>query len=318
MNQPIRQRPLSVGPLRAFEAVARRLSFRAAAEELSLTQSAVSRQIQALEEEIGCVLFLRGTRRVELSVDGATLLPAAVAALERLDQAVRQIRRTRGRRVVNVTTFASFATLWLIPRLAEFQKTHPDIDIRVSADDRLAELEDSEHDLALRYAIRETLPASAELLFEERVTPVVSPDYAARSASGRQPRLRQPADLARHGLTEEDDARPSAIYLGWRHWLTQHGQPELQPLRWLYFNFTHQQIQAALAGQGVALARLPLVLEQLQRGELVEPFGPEGRLPSPFAYWLVLSPGAAKRPEVVAFAAWVMEQARASRPALVT
>jgi LysR family glycine cleavage system transcriptional activator len=308
----LRQRPLSIGPLRAFEAVARLLSFRAAAEELSLTQSAVSRQIQSLEEEIGCVLFLRGTRRVELSVDGATLLPAAVAALDRLDQAVRQIRRTRGRRVVNVTTFASFATLWLIPRLAEFQKRHADIDIRVSADDRLAEMEDSEHDLALRYAVADTLPADAERLFEEGVTPVVSPDYAARCANGQLPPLRTAADLARHGLTEEDDARPSAEFLGWRHWLSQHGQPELQPLRWLYFNFTHQQIQAALAGQGVALARLPLVREQLARGELVEPFGPAGRLPSPFAYWLVTAPSAARRPEVVAFRAWVLEQARAA------
>ena len=111
MNQPLRQRPLAIGPLRAFEAVARLLSFRAAAEELHLTQSAISRQIRALEEEVGATLFLRGTRHVELTADGAVLQGAAVAVLERLDGTVRQIRQSKGRRVVNVTTFASFASL---------------------------------------------------------------------------------------------------------------------------------------------------------------------------------------------------------------
>lgn len=308
-----RQRPLSIGPLRAFEAVARLLSFRAAAEELSLTQSAISRQIQALEEEIGCVLFLRGTRKVELSGEGAVLLPATVAALSRLDQTVRQIRRTRGRRVVNVTTFASFASLWLIPRLCDFQALHPDIDIRVSAQDALAALEDGEHDLALRYTAGPAVTAVGELMFEETVSPVVSPWYAEATRNGRLPVLQRPGDLAAHALTEEDDARPSAEFLSWRHWLTRQGEPDLQPLRWMYFNFTYQQIQAALAGQGLALARLPLVHEHLQRGDLVEPFGAAGRLTSPYAYWLLPAPGAALRPEVRAFSDWVRAQAAITR-----
>lgn len=313
MNRPIRQRPLSIGPLRAFEAVARLLSFRAAAEELSLTQSAISRQVQALEEEVGCTLFLRGTRKVELSSDGAVLQPAAVAAIARIDTTVRQIRRTRGRRVVNVTTFASFASLWLIPRLCQFQKLYPDIDIRVSAHDRIADLDDGEHDLALRYVAGAGLAdPAAELLFEETVSPVISPWYADSTRSGRLPPLRAPADLAAHALTEEDDARPSAEFLSWRHWLTQQGQPDLQPLSWMYFNFTYQQIQAALAGQAVALARLPLVHEHLARRELMEPFGAAGRLASPYAYWMVSAPAAGRRPEVQQFIAWVREQAASS------
>jgi LysR family glycine cleavage system transcriptional activator len=308
MNTP-RQRPLSVGPLRAFEAVARLLSFRAAAEELSLTQSAISRQIQALEEEVGCTLFLRGTRRVELSVDGAVLQPAAVAALLRLDQTVRQIRRSRGRRVVNVTTFASFSSLWLIPRLEAFQRAHDDIDIRVSAQDRIVDLDDGEHDIALRYVGNEVPQHGAELLFRETISPVVSPWYLEQSRDGRLPALRQAADLAAHVLADEDDPRPSADFLGWRGWLTAHGQPDLQPRRWLFFNFTYQRVQAALAGQGVALARTPLVGEQLKRGELVEPFGEVGRWASAFAYWMLIAPSAAKRPEVMQFAQWVREQA---------
>ena len=312
MNQPLRQRPLSVGPLRAFEAVARLLSFRAAAEELSLTQSAVSRQIQSLEEEIGCTLFLRGTRKVELSVDGAVLLPTAVAVLSRLDQTVRQIRRTRGRRVVNVSTFASFASLWLIPRLEAFQREHADIDIRVSAYDRKVDLEDGESDLALRYDDRPSVPADAEQLFEELLSPCVSPWYVKNPPAP----LQRAADLARHALTEEDDPRPSAEYLSWRRWLTEQGQPDLQPRRWLYFNFTYQQVQAALTGQGVALARLPLVHEHLERGELVEPFGRGARLGSPFSYWMILGSHAARRPEVQQFADWVRSQAALTRAQL--
>jgi LysR family glycine cleavage system transcriptional activator len=313
MNQPLRQRPLSIGPLRAFEAVARLLSFRAAAEELSLTQSAISRQIQSLEEEIGCVLFLRGTRKVELSSDGAVLLPTAVAVLSRLDQTVRQIRRSRGRRVVNDSTFASFASLWLIPRMEAFQREHADIDIRVSAYDRKVDLEDGESDLALRYDDRPAVPADAEQLFEELLSPTVSPWYLQNPPAP----LKRAADLAGHALAEEDDPRPSAEYLSWRRWLTEHGEHDLQPRRWLYLNFTYQQVQAALTGQGVALARLPLVHEHLTRGELVEPFGKAGRLGSPFSYWMMLGPNAARRPEVQQFADWVREQAGITREQLV-
>lgn len=312
-DHPIpRQRPLSVGPLRAFEAVARLLSFRAAADELSLTQSAISRQIQALEDEIGCTLFLRGTRKVELSGDGAQLLPTAVAVLSKLDQTVRQIRRARGRRIVNVSTFASFASLWLIPRMEAFQREHEDIDIRVSAYDRKVDLDDGESDLALRYDHGPAVPPCAEQLFEETLSPCVSPWYLQKPPAP----LKRPADLARHALAEEDDPRPSAEFLSWRRWLTEHGEPELQPRRWLYMNFTYQQVQAALTGQGVALARLPLVHEQLQRGELVEPFGKAGRLGSPFSYWLITGPNAARRPEVQQFADWVREQAALTRDAL--
>ena len=315
MNQPQqRQRPLAVGPLRAFEAVARLLSFRMAAEELHLTQSAISRQIRALEEEIGCTLFLRGTRHVELTADGATLQATTVPVLERLDQAVRQIRQTRGRRVVNVTTFASFASLWLIPRLEAFQRDHPDIDIRVSAYDTVIELEDSEIDLALRYATPAQLGGrEAQRLFGETLTPVISPWLARQAAEGTVPPLQQAADLALHTLAEEDDQRPSAEYLSWRRWLREHGAPGLQPRRWMYLNFTYQQIQAALAGQAVALARLALVSEQLQRGDLIEPFGLPGRMDSPYAYWLMQSRQSRSRPEVVQFSDWVLGQAAQSR-----
>ncbi|MBV8500838.1 MAG: LysR family transcriptional regulator [Paucibacter sp.] len=299
MNTP-RQRPLAVGTLRAFEAVARHLSFRVASEELHLTQSAVSRQIQALEEEIGATLFLRGTRHVELTADGQTLLAAVTASLPRLDQAVRQIRQRRGRRVVNVTTFASFASLWLLPRLEAFQREHPDIDIRVSAQDQIVAVDDSEFDLALRYTERP--PAGALRLFGELLTPV----------AGRGATLpREPAELANHTLAEEDSVNVGPEVLSWRRWLREQGLPQLEPRRWLYLNFTYQQVQAALSGHALALARLPLVSESLIRGDLVEPFGPALRLPGAHSYWLV--PGPRVRPEVQRFCEWIGDQAAQTR-----
>lgn len=312
-----RRRPLSVGPVRALEAVARHLNFRLAAEELHLTQSAISRQIRSLEDEVGATLFLRGTRHVELTAAGTALLRTVAPWLERLDATVRQIRQVRGRRVVGVTTFASFATLWLIPRLMDFQKQHPDIDIRISASDQFAgpdESESAEIDVALRYCLPAQAPPGAVCLFDELLTPVVSP-WLLERARGTGPALREPADLAHQALMEEDSVLPSSEYISWNHWLRQQGVPDLQPARWLYFNYTHQQVQAALAGQGVALARLPLTVEALDRGELVEPFRQRAgaRVPTPYAYWLVASRSAPLAPEVQQFCDWVAAEAALTR-----
>jgi LysR family glycine cleavage system transcriptional activator len=310
MNHP-RQRPLGVGPLRAFEAVARRSSFRAAGEELHLTQPAISRQIRSLEDEIGATLFLRGTRHVELTSAGAALLRAVAPWLDRLDASVRQIRSQSARQRITVTTFASFASLWLIPRLQDFQRQHPEVDIRVSAHDAIADPDDPEIDFALRYAHADQVPADAEPLFDEILTPVVSPALGATLS-----RRWTAADLAGQTLLEEDDQRPSAEYLSWRHWLRLHAPAGLEPRGWIYLNFTYQQIQAALAGQGVALARVALVHETLARGELVEPFGAAGRIASPFGYWLVRWQGRTPSPQLRAFEAWVLQQAGQTRTAI--
>ncbi|MBC7940663.1 MAG: LysR family transcriptional regulator, partial [Chitinophagaceae bacterium] len=308
MNAP-RHRPLAVGPLRAFEAVARRLSFRAAAEELHLTQPAISRQIRSLEDEIGSTLFMRGTRHVELTGAGATLRRTVEPLLAQLDSAVRQLRSASRRQPVGVTTFASFASLWLLPRLQDFQAQHADIDIRISASDSLADPDDPELDLGLRYCRPQEAPAGSTLLFDELLAAVASPALMQRLP------LKTPADLVRHTLLEEDDHKPSAEFVSWHHWLRRHAPPQLEPRGWIYLNFTYQRIQAALAGQGVALARTPLMHEALERGELVEPFGPELRVASPYAYWLVRWPVRRERPELLAFEAWLLAQAALTRAA---
>lgn len=304
----LRTRPISAGHLRAFEAVARHLNFRAAADEMALTQSAVSRQIQSLEEEVGVSLFLRHTRAVELTSAGAQLLMAVSQSLPRIDGAVRQIRQNAGRRSVALTTFASFASMWLIPRLEQFQREHPGIDIRIDATDTPVDLELADVDLALRYGPVATMPAQAVRLFGEQLTPVVSP-WLLKSG----PALARPADLAQFTLIEAGDAHQTHLeWLSWRRWFDQHGLSRLQPQRWLFFNYAYQMVQAALTGQGVVLARLPLVAESLASGDLVEPL-PRLRLESPMAYWLIVGPRSAQRPEIRAFCEWLLSQSRVTR-----
>jgi LysR family glycine cleavage system transcriptional activator len=311
------RRPLSLNNLRAFEAVARTLSFGGAAEQLHVTQSAVSRQIKSLEDELGAQLFVRGTRHVQISPDGQTLLRAVEPLLARLDASVQTIRRARRRRRVSVTTFASFGSLWLLPRIEAFQREHPDIDIRVSAHDAIADLEqDSELDLALRDCNAAQAPAGGTHLFGETLTPVVSRSFWERVKAGEAPRLATLDDLAEHTLLEEDDDRASSEFLSWRHWLACHDLAALEPKRWLALTYTYQQVQAALAGHGVALARVPLVIEALQRGELVEPFGGAGRIESPFSYWMLVGTASRARPEVAEFASWVASEAAATRAAV--
>jgi len=315
MNGP-RQRPLALGSLRAFEAVARRLSFSEAADELHVTQSAVSRQIKGLEDELGAPLFTRGTRHVELTGSGTALLRVVAPWLDRLDAGVRQIRQARGRRVVQLSTFPSFASLWLLPQMEAFQRDNPDLDIRVSANDRMVEIDEPDLDLVLRYCSPQTAPPGAKWMFGEVLTPVIGPRLADRIRAGEAPRLETPADLVNHTLAEEDDHRPSSEYLSWRHWLDTQGQPRLQPRRWLYLNFTYQQVQAALAGQCVALARVALVADQLSHGELIEPFGAAGRISSPFAYWMIPTAASKGRDEVALFCAWIESRAALTRKAI--
>jgi len=318
MNK-LNHRPLSLDFLRSFEAVARRLSFSGAAEDLHLTQPAISRQIKSLEEELGTSLFNRGTRRVELTSAGQSLLRAVDPMLGRLDATVRQIRIAQGRAQISLSTFPSFATLWLMPRLSDFERRHPGIDIRLSATDRLADIDDSDLDLLLRHCRPEQAPPGAERMFGEVLTPVVGARMADAITRGDAPPLRQPADLAQHTLVEVVDHTPSAPTLAWPVWLAAHGLAHLEPRRWYSVNFNHQQIQAVVAGQGVGLAWLPMVHDALARGELVEPFGTRLRLRSPFAYWLVALEHAvsrAPRPELAALLDFVRQHAAVTRRAI--
>jgi len=300
----MRTRPLSVGYLRCFEVTARLMNFRAAAEELALSQSAVSRQIQSLEDELGMVLFLRHTRSVELTEAGIVLFRSVSTMLSQLDLTVQQIRHSVLRQSIAVTTFASFASMWLIPRLASFQKLHPDIDIRIDASDKPVDLSVSDIDIAIRYGPATRMPTGAVRLFGDQLVAVASPLLLKQEGG-----IQTAADLSRFTLIEASDIQPSHLnWLTWRHWLTAQGVQGLQPVRWLHFNYAYQMVQAALNGQGIVLARPALIANSLASGELIEVLQ-GGRNDSHMAYWLLINPSQAPSEQVKAFCEWVIAQA---------
>ena len=314
-----RFRSLSVGPLRAFEAVSRSLNFRIAAEELHITQPAVSRQIQALEDELGTTLVDRGKRHVRLTAAGVALLQTLQPWLARLDGTVRQIRQGAGRETVTVSTFASMATLWLVPRLGRLREKRP-MDVRILSRDQIQAAEawgPSGIDASLRYCTRDEAPHGAVHLFDELLAPIASPAFAARAKSGAG-QLRKPQDLAGHTLIEDLDLLPSTEYRSWSSWLREAGLQDLQPAHWLYFTLAHEQVQACAAGLGVAMGRLPLVVDSLHQGSLVEPFAnsPASRRKSPYAYWLITSEGRVTSDTVHAFGEWIAAEAALTREAL--
>jgi len=286
--------------LPAFEAAARHLSFTKAAGELSVTQSAVSRQIQALEDSLGAKLFERRTRALLLTEAGQRYYQVVQALLGELDAATQKLRGAAAARTVTVTTTPGFASLWLIPRLNGYLQANPGVDVRISASYELANLEREGIDLAIRFA-RDADMAGQRPLFEEEVIPVCSPSLAADPARP----LREPADLRAHVLLHAADAKLS--WMEWNLWLHAHGLRDLEPAGALQFNQYDQLVQAAVNGQGVALGRLPLLRRLLQNKELVAPF--RQSVVSARGYYLVRSARAAGKREVNAFEDWLLEEA---------
>ena len=202
--------------------------------------------------------------------------------------------------------------MWLITRLDAFQTEFPDIDIRIDATDTLVDMDTADVDLALRYAMPDTVPPGAVRLFGEQLTAVASP-WLLKTGK----KLLRGEDLAHFALLEAGDSHRTQHleWLTWQRWFEMHQLRKLEPKRWMHFNYAHQIAQAALAGQGVALARMPLVADSLASGDLVEIL-PHMRLDSPMAYWLVVGPRSATRPEIKAFCAWLLLQAQATREAI--
>ena len=293
----------SLDLLEGFEAAARHLSFTKAGEELYLTQSAVSRQIKDLEEQLGVPLFERRHRALALTEAGQQFYAAAAQVLTTMRSATERLRTASGRkRPLSVTTTHSFAALWLIPRLAGFTRTHPGVDVRITADTRVQDLERDGLDLAIRHGPASLAGPNAVRLFGERVFPVCSPKLLKKNP------LREPADLKNHCLLQYDDPDVRHPWLHWKTWLEIAGIPELRPAATLSFSGYEQIIPAAVAGHGVALGRTPLVRDLISSRTLVAPFT---RTADPArAYFVITSQSAASRPEVAEFVEWLKEEAR--------
>lgn len=303
MKRPPLHRPIGLAALRGFEASARLLSFTLAAHELSLTQSSVSRQVATLERQLGRPLFVRRTRALELTPAGSRLLLTVQAALRQIDRTVNDLRGDGHRARVTLATYASFASLWLVPRLAAFQREHPDIEIRIDAGDRFVDLDTEGVDFAIRWTRPSTVPRDALHLLIEEVTPALSPLLLERSPLP----LREPKDLFGLPLLELDDALPTSAAGSWSRWFEFARVRAAPPAPRLLFTYIDQSVQAAIRGQGVVLARAPFLDDLTATGDLVTPF-PKLRMPTGYGFWLLDREATRDAPHVVAFRNWLVRE----------
>jgi LysR family transcriptional regulator, glycine cleavage system transcriptional activator len=293
--------------LRGFEAAARHLSFTKAAGELFLTQSAVSRQIQALEEFLEVPLFERRHKALALTDAGRAYLRTVASVLDELREATRRLRETRSGHVLTVTTTVSFASMWLVPRLARWRRAHPAVDVRITATHEVVDMEREGIDLAIRDCPLDSVPAGAVRLVGDHLAPMCSPAYARESKREGRP-LAAPRDLRHHVLLALHDPKGRWPWLSWAAWLEAMGLDDLTPLGTLAYDQSDQVVQAAIHGQGVALGRMTLTSQLLREKKLVALFGQRQQLAR--AFHAVFARGAADRPEVRAFVEWLREEIR--------
>ena len=303
-NRPIdRLPPLDL--LASFEAAARQLSFTKAAAERFVTQSAMSRQMRALEDDLGVALFRRSHRALALTEAGARLFAVCTTVLAQLRGTVRELRAPSQREVLSLTTTPGLASFWLIPRLPAFTRAHPGIDVRLDASFDIRQLAAEGFDVAIRYARPEKV--SGQPLFGESVLPVCSPSLLQHLS------LARPEDLAAHTLLQMELSISGGMPVEWEPWLAAMGLPGLEAAARLSFSGYNEVVAAAVAGQGVALGRRPLVDELLRNGQLVAPLGTD--VATPRAYILVVDPAARLRPAVRALESWLLQQAASERTA---
>ena len=304
MHSPRRPLP-PLDFLRGFESAARHLSFTRAAAELFVTQSAISRQIQALEEFIGVPLFERKHKALALTEAGQLYLRTVGPMLEQLRDATRRLREARTGHVLSVTTTVSFASMWLVPRLARFRKAHPDVDVRIAASQEVADLEREGLDLAIRDCAMNRAPVGAVYLVGEHLAPVCSPAYLKEAKRLRRP-LANPADLRHHNLLYLHDPTARWPWLSWATWSEPMGIEMLAPAGTLTFDQYDQVIQAALHGQGIALGRMTLVDGLIKERKLALLFGQKQRLAR--GYHAIFARDARSRPEAREFVEWIRDE----------
>lgn len=297
----------SLKALKAFESAGRHLSFTKAAAELNVTPAAISHQIKGLEELLAVPLFRRLTRALRLTDAGQTALPTISQGFDNLIQGVEQMRAHSESGVLTISVSPSFGAMWLVPRLERFRSRHPDIEIRIDGTDRLVDLARDNANVAVRYGPGGYDGVRVDYLFNQVNTPVCSPALLR----GEHP-LRELDNLRHHTLLHVDwkDAEAS-----WRMWLLAAGLHDIESTRGPHFTMENMAVQAALDGHGVALIGDILVAGELAAGRLVRPFDPSLSTPLTFSFYLLSAKDSADQPKIVAFREWLLEEARASRPA---
>jgi LysR family glycine cleavage system transcriptional activator len=240
------------------------MSFKRAAAELSVTPTAISHQIRSLEEHTGLVLFGRQVRKVVLTEAGAQLYPVLRDGFDAFEATLDRLVQIRKRARVTISATNAFTAKWLVPRVARFHALHPDIDLQLHASDEAVGLADNGVDIAIRYGRGPYPGLSAEVMFADDFAPVANPLFGALSIE----------DLSRVPLIHFQWRRNHPLNPTWERWYSAAGIVRSQPQGQLYFSDESHAVQAAVAGQGIALLSLALVRDELQAGHLVQPFGP--------------------------------------------
>ncbi|CAA2109270.1 transcriptional regulator GcvA [Variovorax paradoxus] len=293
--------------LRAFEAAARRLSFRDAAEELGITASAISHQIRTLEAYLDVRLFDRLTRAVALTEAGSALYPKLDVGFRLVESAVREVRSLRTASALVVTAGPAIAAKWLVPKLYRFQEQYPGIELRVLTSSRPVDLDREDVDVAFRHGRGDYPGLESVRLFGEAYTPMCAPRL---TEDARHP-LRVPADLRHQRLLHDDAAAlPGKGAAGWAQWLRSAKVRQVDAQAGAHFGQTDHAIQAAIDGGGVLLGRVSIAAFDLSAGRLVRPF--ELTLPSPFGYYFVTRQGRQRESAVAAFLSWIQAEAAAT------
>jgi LysR family transcriptional regulator, glycine cleavage system transcriptional activator len=299
-----RRRPrLSLDLLKGFEAAARHLSFTQAAQELSLTQSAISREIKTLEDQLGQQLFTRINRGLLLTDAGQLLYRAVGAALTLIDEATDRLVASEGAERLTVTTSVPLASMWLVPKLWRFVRLHPEVDVRSVAAEQNLDLERERLDIAIRWAPPGSNVPGGEPLFDMEMFPVCSPGLARDQVRP----LKRPADLKNHVLLDLEIVTSRGPWSDWGPWLDAMRLGDLKPASTLRFSHFDQVIQAAIDGSGVAMGRNPHNARHLREGLLVAPLGREAILKRG-TYFVLIHPRSAKRAVVKEFVAWVRDE----------
>src|ERR1700733_13487691 len=286
----------SLNGLRAFEAAARHLSFTNAATELNVTQTAISHQIRRLEEELGISLFIRQNRALALTPAARDYLPGVRAAFNDLRLATERLQRKDNEHVLTVSTLASLAAKWLLPRLSAFQEAHPGIDVRITTSSTLVDFKGGDVDAAIRYGRGRWPGLRADWLTADELFPVCSPALLG----GNRP-LKCPEDLAHYTLLHSSGGYDD----DWRLWLTAAGLPSnISEQPGLTFDLILMTVQAAIDGIGGAMGRTSYVEADIAKGSLVVPF--KITLPADAGFYLVSPEAKADSPKLRAFRQWLV------------
>ncbi|QCJ69661.1 transcriptional regulator [Providencia heimbachae] len=278
--------------LRAFAEVAKHQSIKNAASALGVTSGAVSQQIRLLEDRIGLALFIRHRYNMTLTAAGERVYPSLLQAFEQIEGAMKTLVNIRTERALTISTVPSFAASWLVPRLGQFTKLHPEIEIHIEASATLVNLHHKRVDIAIRHGLGEYPNLVSERLITPVLLPVMSPNLLSSC------KIKQPQDCLDYPLLQDSDRKD------WALWLSAHGvEYDARAMRGSAFDDDYLLIRAAISGQGLALVPQEYAQQEIEEKRLVQVLNKPW--PAHFAYYLVMLAETKQRPEVDAFINWI-------------